>query len=506
YGTVGINDRGDSIIISGTGYTGATVWRSHSITIDLSVPPPAPPPPVAVAQRRTAVTWLGCELESGQIIAELPDVTGPASRVLGASTSSNLKVPIPNPKALRLAEAATESGATMLVCVVNDVPTYGAAVLRDQGGSDALLDLACVSLEGVLDRSYVGDHAWTAHDEVSVIAAGLVGDANRDGAGFIIDAPATGVLRNRVYYDRDDVTVLAALQELMGVQGGPEFTVDLDWTDATKTAVAKIVRIRPRIGLGAAAPDTVFTVTAPSVFAGRGSSEATYTYTRDFSEGRGSRYVIATGNGEGESRPQSDPQSAVPPGRFRWEHRFSPPGGVTDTEELNAHARAELARLLNGSETWEVQARWDASPRLNVDWKLGDDVAWDLTGHRHPDGVQGQGRVIAWDLDQQSGTVRPTLITPGAVDARPPDEEPLMKSDTVTGTPNASGYLTVTHNAGFTPANVTVQGEAPDTGTNIPAQIIRDQITETTFRARVFDTDGNVVTTQVTLGYTCFEG
>jgi len=61
---------------------------------------------------------------------------------------------------------------------------------------------------------------------------------------------------------------------------------------------------------------------------------------------------------------------------------------------------------------WELSARWDQYPRLNVDWAIGDDIGWDLVGHGHPDGVQGVGRAIGWTLDTQRGLVRPILLDP----------------------------------------------------------------------------------------------
>lgn len=508
YATFDIEDVGDRITVTGTGWVGTSEWLSYSVSVDLSTAPPTAPDPVATAEVRSTVTWYGCNLVTGDVIAELPDIEGQVSRALGAYTSTSLRLPIPLAGPckvpLDIVEAATKPGDTMVVAVVNNVPTWGGAVVTRQGGTDGTLELACVSLEGLLDRSWVGNHAWTAHDEASVIAAGLIADANLAGANFIVDAPATGVLRNRVYYDKDDATVYSRLRELMGVQGGPEFTVDLDWKDANHNAFNKIVRIRSRIGKASASPDAVFTITANSVFSSTGSSEGTYTYTEDYSDGKGSRYVVATGTGEGEARPQAT-ASAVGTNQFRWEHRFSPSTSVSDVATLAAHAQADLTRLYSGSVTWQIEVRRDATPQLNVDWALGDDVAWDLVGHRHPDGIQGQGRVIAYDLDVQSGIVRPILLEPNEAPL-PIDEEKLVKSGTVTGTPNSSGYLTVTHEAGFTPAAVHPTGEAPITGSNIPTGLIVDTITETTFRVRCINQSGSAITTSVTLRWTAVEG
>lgn len=370
-------------------------------------PPPAAPTPVAVASTRTSVTWLACDLVTGRIIAELPEVTGTFSRILGAYTSSSLTVPIPTSGPAALGDVvygATQPGRSLIVAVVNDVPTWGGVVLTRAGGTDAQLSLACVTLEGYLEHRYVADHAWTQQDQASVIAAGLLVDANTQGVGLVLDAPASGVLRDRAYTARDNTTVYQRLRELSAVDGGPEWTIDLDWTSSAQTAVTKLARVRNRIGVPSPAPSAIFESTADAA--------VRYTFVEDYTSGKGANHVVAYSSGEGEDQPESAPASDVRTGWPRWELRYSPSTSITDPAVLNAHAKAELARRLHGARTWQLEARWNASPRLNVDWALGDDVAWLLTGHRHPAGVSGQGRVVGWELDPVAGVVGPILWEP----------------------------------------------------------------------------------------------
>lgn len=416
-----VQDQGDTILVNGTGYIGVSPWRSYEFTILASTPSPGDPgggqpiPPQTPAEIRDRVTWLGCDLVTGQIIAELPDLTGTISRTLGGYTSSSLSMPIPvgGPGALGdIAITATQPGTTMIVAVVNDVPAWAGIVVSRRGGTDGTLTLGCVTLEGYLDRRYVGDHTWTQRDEASVIAAGLVADAQTDGIGLIVDAPPTGVLRDRSYSSRDDATVYSRLRELSSVEGGPEWTIDVDWADATRTSIAKILRVRPRIGAAATEPGAVWTSGGPS-WSSVGSSDATYTLIEDYSDGRGANWVVATSSGEGDARPESSPAQDILPGWPRWERRWSPGSSITDTAVLDEHAAAELAIRRDGALTWQIDARWDAYPRLGVDWRLGDDVGWELHGHRHPNGVTGVGRVIGWELDIRAGRVRPVLWSPG---------------------------------------------------------------------------------------------
>ncbi|MGH2601904.1 MAG: hypothetical protein ACRDJ9_21280, partial [Dehalococcoidia bacterium] len=422
FGLVEVDDQGDKIIIKNTGYIASSVWNTHTHTITATPPAaPAPPPPVGVAKERVSVTWLSCDAATGAIIAELPDIVAPASRVLGAYTSSSAALPIPlsGPGAIPISviEAATEPARSMLVAVVNDIPVYGGIIFPQEGGTGPTMQLGLASVEAYLDRRIVRDHTWAQRDEASVIAAGLVADAESIGGvgrglGLIVDAPATGTLRDREYKLGDRKSVYEALQELMAVEGGPEWTIDLDWADAAQTSISKIFRVRKRIGLAATEPMAVFETTASSVFSSQGSSEATYTYLVDRSADRHANYVVAYSSGEGDDQPQSDAAidtAALNSGAPIYERHFQPSSSITDKATLDAHARAELERRKNGTRIFSIETRWDAYPKYGIHWQIGDDVAWNLVGHRHPAGIVGQGRVIGFELDMQASVIRPVL-------------------------------------------------------------------------------------------------
>lgn len=56
----------------------------------------------------------------------------------------------------------------------------------------------------------------------------------------------------------------------------------------------------------------------------------------------------------------------------------------------------------------------------------------------------------------------------------------------VSGSPDASGYVTITHGAGFTPTVVVI------TSQTLALQFLADTFTATTFRARIINSDGTV--------------
>ena len=367
----------------------------------------------------TVVTWLGCDLVTGRIVEELPDLvpSGPISSLLGAYTSASFRLPIPlggHGKAPRNWEAATEPGRSMIVAVLGGTPVWGGIVLPREGGSDPTVDIACVSIEGYLDRRYVRDHQFVQVDE-ALIAASLVDDANIEGIDLYVDAPETGTLRDRTYADQDDATVYSRLRELMGVIGGPEWTVVLDWSDVTQTAVTKTVRIRKRIGHASTQPNAVFaTGSANAVLSSAGASEARYRYREDYSSGKGANHVVATSSGEGDSRPQSSPardEALLAAGWPRYEYRYSPSSSITEVSTLDGHAQSTVALMARGARTLTITARADAYPMLGTDWAIGDDIGYELQGHRHPNGLSGVARAVGWELDAQDGTVSPILLT-----------------------------------------------------------------------------------------------
>ena len=383
-----------------------------------------PVAPVAQARIRRRVTWLGCDLATGTITQELPDITGEISRVVGRYTSASLSVPIPlgGPGSLpiSLVERSTDPARTLLVAVVNDVPSWAGIPLPSEGGTGPTLQLGVVSAEGYLLHRYVRDHTWTQQDEASVIAAGLLADAGTipglgSGIAMTVDAPSTGRRRDREYKASDHKTVYDALVELMGVIDGPEWTIDVDWAENgadPHRSVTLVARVRPRIGRPATTPTSVFQISAGSAFGSRSASDATYSLLVDRSGDRYANVVQAYSSGEGDDQPVSDlavDQDQLDLGVPTWERHFQPSSNIINVATLDEHAQAELARIRDGARVLSIEARHNAYPRMGVDWQLGDDIGWELYGHRHPNGLVGQGRAVGWELDTARGVVTPLL-------------------------------------------------------------------------------------------------
>lgn len=397
-------------------------YTSYLGNVEVYAPPAVSPvPPGGLPQRaqatiRTRVTWLACDAVTGRKIAELQDARASVERVLNSYTSADVVIPLPTggpghvlPPIL---ERATQPIRSMLVLVVNDVPSWAGWVRDRVGGSDAELHVPCVTLEGYLRERVIQGHEWVQQDVASVIAAGLAADAGDvagvgSGIGLTIDAPPSGILRDRTYVASDRQVVYDGLRELAGT-GLVEWTIDLDWQDAQKKQVVEaILRIRARIGVAAAVPK--------ARFATRSSAEARYRLAEDHTSGRYANLVIAYGPGEGDDQPASATvldQTALDAGVPIVELHYQPDASLAEQAALDEHATRRLAEVRHGAMVWELSSRWDQYPRLNIDWAVGDTIGLDIVGHRHPGGTSAVARAIGWALDTQAGLVSPRLLDP----------------------------------------------------------------------------------------------
>lgn len=428
YGTLRCRDMGARIEITGTCWVGSAVWREHTHIItfddDGEEPTPVDPlPPVVEARSQPDITWVACNAVTGKIITEIPEVTGGVGRLLGSYTSYGLKTtaPLYGPGAIGdLLWQGTEPGRTLLAAIVNGRPGWVGLILSRSAGWGPNVDLGTVTPEGYWDRRRVRDHTFAGTDQAR-IAETLMRDAqgiSGVGAGLpiLIDAPTSGTSRDRDYLLTDRKTVYSCLRELMALPGGPEFTIDAEWSDYSETAISLIARVRDRIGTAAVRPNSVFEVTAPGVLDTKSGANATYTLTEDFADGKFANWVQAYSSGEGDDQPSSTPAVATWPIKHGawpiYESHFQPTTNLIDTLPLDQHATARLERQAYGARVLKIQAQWNADPRLNLDWRLGDDIAWRLYGHRHPNGLIGQGRALGYDLDPAAGIVSPVMLDP----------------------------------------------------------------------------------------------
>ncbi|MGW0626416.1 hypothetical protein [Streptomyces sp. NPDC002758] len=351
------------------------------------------------------LAWYGCDLRTGGIVEDLPSIklSGAVSRKLGTSTTAQMDLSLDG--APTEWEAATDPGRSLLVAVdtATDTPVWAGAVLTRDGGGTNSVQLGAATLETYLDARFPGTQALIGVDQAAVISA-LVTPALTGGPPIVIDAPSTGTVMDYLSSDGDDKTCLSCLTEIMGLDGGPEWTIDVVW-NAGHSGFQFPLRVRKQIGTQAPAPEAVFD------FPG---CVAEYVLSESYEQGKGASRVIARGEGEGSSRLTSAPQEAtalIANGWPVWEYRYTPSTGITDPDQLTAHAAASLALMAQGAQVWTVQGVASRSPRIGTDWGLGDTVRVSVEhSRRHPAGADVVARCWSWELDPSADRIRPILV------------------------------------------------------------------------------------------------
>ena len=324
------------------------------------------------------LSWQAVNLRDGRVVADLPDLTvGTVSQVIGAYTSTTATLPVPT--APEGWERATLPGAVALVLTDDaqdgtaPVPLWGGMVsrrVRDLGDTVAL---SLSTLEAYFDRRFVGDVTFTAtgqHTIVSGVVEGFVNDGTID---FRVAVTAAGVARDRTYLDAEDKTVYSVLSELMGVDGGPEWTVTWEH-QSNPERFTPVLTSADRIGVSPIAG------LAPAATFEAPGSVLEASFVEDYASGKGANDVMAASTATADVRPQSPRQTAGDTDRPTFEHRFTPSTSITDVATLTSHALAALAGMTSGARSLSLTAVWDDAPRLGVDWSIGDDIAYRIGG------------------------------------------------------------------------------------------------------------------------------
>lgn len=349
------------------------------------------------------LTFLSAALISGEIRAELPLApVDPLSRYLMDVGDGTLALPIRDPSCPADWIDHTRPWRTLLIAVDERAQIVWAGIPTDRvrDPADPVVQMPCVTVEGYLDRRYVPDLSFVGRDQTRYIARGLVETTNERGIGLEYDTPASGVFRNRDYYDDESATVLQRLQELSAVINGPEWTIDVEWSNEGQTRVRKVFRTgHPHLGYVTDRPDAVFELPG-----GVESAE----YTEGWTSDKAATYVVATGDGEGESKVISAPvidterEGADWP-RLELRRSFS---SVTRQATINEHAERTAAEVFGGEHLVALTHR-AYEPPLFGEWGLGDSVG--LSIHTEVVDLEEVWRVVGWSLSDTDGSIEPYI-------------------------------------------------------------------------------------------------
>lgn len=184
-----------------------------------------------------AFSYIAVDAITGKPWGDLPGFTiDDASTIIGASQSAQGTYPIASDQTPQDWLPGTVPWAIAILSISDDAqdPLQGWYVntrARTQGDT---MTLGLVTAEEYFNRRYVGTVTYTGVDQNTIctslvtgyVAAPPAGSVGLSGLPMTTNViGAAGTARTRTYLDTNDQTVMSALTELMGVQGGPEWTV-----------------------------------------------------------------------------------------------------------------------------------------------------------------------------------------------------------------------------------------------------------------------------------------
>lgn len=348
------------------------------------------------------LSWVSVNANTGAIIADLPTLKadGALKQTLMRYESQTASLPMDAPP--ENWRQATRKGAVFLVALDElEQPVWGGMVIRRGTADKGDVKFSLVTAEAYFDRVYVGDVTFTNTAQNTIVKT-LVETYAKTGAkrGLPLRVQivgGNGVARTQTYKDSEDKTLYSVLSDLSGLLGGPEWTVGWEWVD-TRT-LGLVVTVGDRVGVPAPAglnPAAQFhlpgSVTSASLEEGFGADE-------------GANDVMAVSSGVEGARPQSPHQTNTADLRPRFEYRWTPSTSISVTATLTAHAQRALAAMKNGTVALAITANRQEAPQLGRDWRIGDDIGFDLIAPAWPDGITGVARCVGWEMTD-------TTITP----------------------------------------------------------------------------------------------
>ena len=351
------------------------------------------------------LSWISVNANTGSVIADLTNLkAGVLKQTLMRYESLTATLPLDGaPPNWR---QATRKGAVFLVALdepdADNVqrPLWGGLVKDRDTDSGPEVSFSLITAEAYFDRVYVGNEQFSQQPQNTIVKT-LVEKYAKTGAkrGLPIRVQVlggNGALRNAAYADTDDKTLYSVLTDLSGLDGGPEWTVGWEWVNTSTLGLVLYVGDRIGVpapfGLGPAAQFYLpGSVTAASLHEGYGADE-------------GANDVMAVSSGVADARPQSPHQTNTADLRPRFEYRYTPSVSEPNVPTLTSYAQRALAAMKDGTVALSLTANREEAPQLDRDWRIGDDIGFDLTAPAWPDGISGVARCVGWELTDDTIT------------------------------------------------------------------------------------------------------
>lgn len=359
--------------------------------------------------------WVGVDMLTGNIVADLPDIeiAGTLPTTIGQPEQATVTLHLTdatNPDWLE----ATQPGGSVLIAYTGDVtaPTiaWGGIVQQRVRDTSPVVQLALTTPESYLDACYVGDYTATNANQDSILATLM---AFASGAGqwpiTLNHLPnASTQTQSVAYTSSSQTTILSALQALSALQGGPEWTMGWSWNTTAGT-------ITPVLSYGARIGQPVLAGSQPNVTLESTDLMAS-AFSEDYSSGQGANQVICYGSASASASssvvPTATATATNTKGRPLWAYAFQPNSTVSDSTTLANYAIAALTAIQDGTHPLSMTIPLGIpGKQLGLDWGLGDDIGWNLTGPAFPTPITGVARCVGYQVDQ--ATITPVLTSVG---------------------------------------------------------------------------------------------
>lgn len=357
--------------------------------------------------------WAAADFLTGAILLDLPtlELTAPLAVSIGQAEQVVVNLYL-NDKVPAGWYGATTPGKSVLVAYFEDLDNivWGGIVQQRDRGNTTVVELTLASAETYLDACYIGDYTATDENQDTIVSDLLAFADGTAAVGFPFwernhVAPSTAT-QSVTYTADSNTSVLAGLQALSGTAGGPEWVIT--WTRFSDTQVRAVFTYGSRIGAAAG-------LNGPNVVVELEDLQDDSNLHEDYSNGQGANVVRAYGtapeNAADDSVPSAVAEADDKQGRPYWEYRYQPSGTITDPAVLAGYAAAALSVMQNGTQPLVLVLANDLpGKRLGVDWNIGDDMGWFLTGIAFPETASGVARCVGYRLDL--ATVTPILKGP----------------------------------------------------------------------------------------------
>lgn len=345
-------------------------------------------------------TFLACDRETDEVIAELPITGGKWSRVLGGTGSFAGKVTLGDPDRTDLIEATEPNKVSIYVDRDGDLIWGGMLWGRKYDSKANTLEVSGVEFFSYFVKRVLRVDSTTLFadedvDQFDIMRAFVDYVQSESGGdlGIVYDTDDSGILRDRSWESYELKEIGEAMTQLSEVIDGFDFEIGVRYS--TIGVPEKYLGLYyPRRGVDASITQAVFE---------RPGNIISYTFTEDGT--KQATRTFATGSGEGDDMKLAVHQSAaVVDQGYPLLDQVVDYKDVIRKPTLQAHADADGRAVKYPSTILSLEVNSLLPPSFG-EWTLGDDARITIEDDRFPAGTTMARRIIGWDMEQRSPVI-----------------------------------------------------------------------------------------------------